>query len=157
MTTKQCLQPCKILACCLLLLATMQPCHAQGPASDSLLKTSWLYQKGKKNVSTGGLLLGIGVAGCLVGLAMGEEEHSTGWYFGPSNREFIFFLSGIVGTIGLFKLVQGGIRIQNARAELGTVMYQTAPGQQARMPAITMRWSLADLRNTKTVSAPLVR
>ena len=146
MNTKQFLQEAgKIIICCQILLAMTQPCLAQEPASDSLLKSSLLYQKGKKNITVGGTLFGVGVVGSLISLAMGEEKPSSGWEFGPSDREVMFFLSGVVGTIGVLKLLQGGVRIQKARMQLRTVRYQRVPGQQALMPALSMHWSLSEI------------
>ena len=133
----------RLLCCCIFLLVTTQHGLAQDSTSDSLVKSSRLYQKGKKNATFGATFLGIGLAGTLVGLVIKEKE-TTGWNFGPSDKEAVYFISALFGTIGILKLIQGGVRMQKARAELGTVLYHRLPGQKAQMPVVRMQLSLSE-------------
>lgn len=134
----------RFLFCCFVLLVSTQLGLTQETASDSLVKSSRLYQKGKRNVTFGAAFLGIGLVGTLVGLTINEEE-TTGWDFGPSDKEAVYFISAVFGTIGILKLIQGGVRIEKARAELGTVLYHRFPGQMALMPALRVQWSLSEV------------
>lgn len=112
--------------------------------SDSQLKSAPLYQKGKKNLTTGWILLGTGVVTGLIAMALDESRSgSMGWQIGPSDSELFLLLGATVGTFGIVKLIQGGARMQKARSGIGMVSYQPAPGQQAQMPVLTMHWSLS--------------
>lgn len=130
-----------------LFLLLSQQSLAQPSVSDSLLKSSLLYQKGKGNIQTGRVLLGIGAVSTLVGLAMSEWEPSSGFHFGPSDREVVLFLGGVFGFTGAMKLVQGSIRISKPRADVNAVSYWKAPGQESSMPALTLRWSMGSGRH----------
>lgn len=139
----------------LFLLATVQSCLAQEAAPDSLLQSSRLYQKGKKNITFGATFLGIGLAGALVGLVIKEEEPS-GWDFGPSDKEFAYFLGAIFGTIGILKIIQGGVRIQMAKARVSTVTYQRSPAQKAQMPALRVQWNVGEAMAKKKGTGPVL-
>ena len=131
----------------LFLLLSLQS-FAQPSASDSLLKSSILYKKGKGNIQAGGVLLGIGAVSTMVGLAMSEWKPSSGFHFGPTDRQVVLFLGGVFGFMGAMKLIQGSIRISKARADVNSVLYWKAPGQRSSMPALTLRWSMGGGRHT---------
>jgi hypothetical protein len=138
-----------ILFCWLMLQLPAQPCLAQ--TADSLLKESRLYQRGKKNVTFGAVLLGIGTVSTLVGLSMSEKD-TTPYSgngigirdIGPSNKEVVYALGAIFGGIGALKILQGSLRIGKARRQLGLslIPYWKAPGQLEQMPALTWRYTL---------------
>lgn len=140
----------QVFVCFLFVLITVQPCVAQDAAPDSLLQSSRLYQKGKKNITFGATFLGIGVVATIVGLVMTEEEPS-GWDFGPSDKEAAYFFGAVFGTIGLLKIIQGGVRIQKAKSQFGMVTYQRLPGSKAQMPALRVQWCFGDVAATKKV------
>ncbi|HEV7332159.1 MAG TPA: hypothetical protein VGN63_14075 [Flavisolibacter sp.] len=126
----------------LLLFCLLQPCKAQQPVPDSLLQASVLYQKGKRNTTVGGILLGAGLAGTLIGAMMSVKESTGGIRIGPSDKEIVFLLSGGIGLVGLIKLIQGGSHLKRACAEISGVSYWKAPGQSFWMPALTLRWPI---------------
>lgn len=135
------------------LFSLASPCCAQQLNTDSLLQSSLLYQKGKQNTKVGGILLGTALAGALVGVMMTEKESSQRFQIGPSGKETVFLLSGMFGVIGIFKLIQGGSRIQRARAEISDVSYWRGPGQSQQMPALMLRWPIGQVTKGRPVSS----
>lgn len=142
-----------LLLFCLTALLWVQPCASQQlPADSLLLQQSRLYQKGKRNTTTGAVLFGTSVIGALIATSMDDDEtpastgtSGQGWFtnidIGPSNQEVVYFFSGLIGGLGALKILQGAVRKSKARHELGlsVVPYWKAPGQQAQMPALTLR------------------